>query len=81
VSAHNYVLRQWLREGGTSNVHRRFDAALGTLAGRFPEWLQTQGGAAQSERPDEVMVLMLRPDTPQWRIAREIEAATRKDRK
>lgn len=80
VSAHNYVLRQWLREGGKGDVHARFDAALRTLAGRFPEWLRAQGGLAAPERPDEVMVLMLRPDTPHWRIAREIEAATRKDR-
>jgi AcrR family transcriptional regulator len=81
VSAHNYVLRQWLREGGKGDVHARFDTALRTLAGNFPEWLRTQGGLATPERPDEVMVLMLRPDTPQWRIVREIEAATRKDRK
>ncbi len=81
VAAHNYVLRQWLREGGTGDVHARFDTALRTLAGRFPEWLRRQGGVVDPERPDEVMVLMLRPDTPQWRIAREIEAAARKDRR
>ncbi len=80
VSTHNYVLRQWLREGGKGDVHKRFDAALRTLAGHFPEWLRTQGGVADPQRPDEVMVLMLRPDTPQWRIAQEIEAATRKNR-
>src|SRR5207248_72377 len=80
VGAHNFVLRQWLREGGNGDVHARFDTALQTLAGRFPEWLRMQGGVAEPERPDEVMVLMLRPDTPQWRIAQEIKAATRNDR-
>jgi AcrR family transcriptional regulator len=78
VAAHNFVLRQWLREGGTGDVHARYDAALRTLAGRFPEWLRVHGGVDTPERPDEVMVLMLRPDTPQWRIAQEIEAAARK---
>jgi hypothetical protein len=81
VAAHNFVLRQWLREGGTGDVHARFDAAMGVLAGRFPDWLRMQGGVAETERPEEVMVLMLRPDTPQWRIAREIEAAARQDRR
>jgi AcrR family transcriptional regulator len=80
VGAHNFVLRQWLREGGTGDVHARFDAAMEVLAGRFPDWLRMQGGVAHSERPDEVMVLMLRPDTPQWRIAQEIEAAARENR-
>jgi AcrR family transcriptional regulator len=80
VGAHNFVLRQWLREGGTGDVHARFDAAMRTVAGRFPDWLRMQGGVAESERPEEVMVLMLRPDTPQWRIAQEIEAVARTDR-
>lgn len=77
VAAHNFVLRQWLREGGSGDVHASLDAALRSLFGRFPDWLRTEGGAAAPDRADEIMVLMLRPDTPQWRIAQEIEAATR----
>jgi len=75
VAAHNFVLRQWLREGGTGDVHAQFDAAMNVLSGQFPDWLLMQSGANPPEHLDEVMVLMLRPDTPQWRIAQEIKDA------
>lgn len=77
VAAHNFVLRQWLRDGGTGDVHASLDAALRSLFGRFPDWLRTEGGAAAPDQADEIIVLMLRPDTPQWRIVQEIEAAAR----
>ena len=81
VAAHNFVLRQWLRGGGTGDVHARLDAALDALGTAYPRWLSAHGGAPSVETAnDEVMVLMLRPDTPLWRIAQEIDAATRNDK-
>jgi AcrR family transcriptional regulator len=75
VATHNFVLRQWLRDGGTGDVHARLDRALQGVAEALPRWLETQSGAGARRVPDEVLVLRIRPDTPLWRIAEEIEAA------
>lgn len=75
VATHNFVLRQWLRDGGTGDPHRRLDTALRTVGESFPRWLTTQSDAAAASDPGEVLVLRVRPDTPMWRIAEEIEAA------
>jgi AcrR family transcriptional regulator len=75
VATHNFVLRQWLRDGGTGDPHARLDAGLRTVSHSFPRWLSTQSGAPSSGDDGEVLVLRVRPDTPLWRIAEEIEAA------
>src|SRR5262249_40611565 len=76
VATPNFVLRQWLRRGGTGDPHARLDAALRTVGESFPRWLTTQAGTpARGDAVDEVLVLRVRPDTPMWRIAEEIEAA------
>jgi AcrR family transcriptional regulator len=75
VTAHNVVLRHWLRDGGSGDPHTRLDAALRTVGGSFPGWLSTQSGALSGTDSDDVLVLRVRPDTPLWRIAEEIEAA------
>jgi len=75
VATHNFVLRQWLRDGGRGDPHTRLDAALRTVAEAFPGWLSTQAGAVPRKDSNDVLVLRVRPDTPLWRIAEEIEAA------
>jgi hypothetical protein len=77
VATHNFVLRQWLRDGGKGDVHARFDTALRALAGKLPGWLAAHASTRPSDRSDDVLVLMLRPDTPLWRIAEQIQAAGR----
>jgi AcrR family transcriptional regulator len=72
VATHNYVLRQWLREGGTGDAHARLDSALRTVSEAYPAWLRAESGTPAG---DEVLVLRVRPNTPLWRIAEEIEAA------
>jgi AcrR family transcriptional regulator len=76
VATHNFVLRQWLRDGGHGDPHVHLDTALRTVGESFPRWLSTQAGTS----PDagDVLVLRVRPDTPMWRIAEEIEAAARR---
>jgi AcrR family transcriptional regulator len=75
VATHNFVLRQWLRDGGTGDPHRHLDTALRTVGESFPRWLTTQSGAHPTADAGEVLILRVRPDTPMWRIAEEIEAA------
>ena len=75
VATHNFVLRQWLRDGGTGDPHARLDAALRTVGEAFPDWLSVQSGATPRRDSGDVLVLRVRPDTPLWRIAEEIEAA------
>jgi AcrR family transcriptional regulator len=75
VATHNFVLRQWLRDGGTGDVHRRFDTALRSLAGKLPAWLRAQSGTPEPPGDGEVVVLMIKPDTPMWRIVEEIKKA------
>ena len=74
VATHNFVLRQWLRDGGTGDPHARLDSALRTVASSFPGWLSTQAGTPAGNGTGDVLVLRVRPDTPLWRIAEEIEA-------
>jgi hypothetical protein len=75
VATHNFVLRQWLRDGGHGHPHEWLDAALRTVSHSFPRWLSTQSGAPSAGDDGEVLILRVRPDTPLWRIAEEIEAA------
>jgi len=81
VAAHNFVLRQWLRDGGTGDAHARLDAALRTIGESCPGWLGTTGAGAGRPERDDVLVLRVRPDTPLWRIAEEIEAAAGRSRR
>jgi AcrR family transcriptional regulator len=75
VTTHNFVLRQWLREGGTGDPHPRLDTALATVGKAFPGWLRAESGTEPADGDSEVLVLRIRPDTPLWRIAEEIESA------
>jgi len=76
VAAHNFVLRQWLRDGGTGDVAARLDHALRTIGSSLPGWLQGNGVTPLDATQDEVLLLVARPGTPHWRIVQEIQAAT-----
>jgi AcrR family transcriptional regulator len=70
VAAHNHVLRQWLREGGTADAHARLDAALDAVEARLGPWL---AGRPPAGRDEDVMVVAVRRGTPIWRIVQTLE--------
>jgi hypothetical protein len=85
VTAHNHVLRRWLRAGGEGDVEAQLDHAFtivretfGTgigagrpVAGRPP--------AATAGEDEKVLVTVTRTDTPLSEIMRVIERALKKD--
>jgi AcrR family transcriptional regulator len=76
VAAHNQILRQWLRRGGTGDPHARLDEALRSVSDLLGPWLaegRAAGVAAGSE--DEVVVVVLPRGTPMWRVVQQVEAA------
>ncbi|WP_411055306.1 TetR family transcriptional regulator [Streptomyces sp. E11-3] len=84
VTAHNHVLRRWLRAGGQGDVETQLDRAFaivrktfgtGIGAGRSSE---TQSHAAASVRAQgEVLVTVARTDAPLDEVMRTIENALR----
>ncbi|NJC72668.1 TetR family transcriptional regulator [Planosporangium thailandense] len=78
VTAHNQVLRQWLRAGGTGDPHPRLDEALRSVAAALGPWL-AGSRAADPGTPtpgDEVVVVVMPRGTPMWRVVQQVEAAT-----
>jgi AcrR family transcriptional regulator len=81
VAAHNQVLRQWLRAGGTGDPHPRLDQALRSVTAVIGPWLAGGRAAGQGGRSDadtdEVVVVMMPRGTPMWRVVQQVEAAAR----
>ncbi|TVL92945.1 TetR family transcriptional regulator [Streptomyces sp. SAJ15] len=86
VTAHNHVLRRWLRAGGQGDVETQLDHAFaivretfgtGIVAGRS---LSGRGPAAAAtvEGEDEVVVMVARTDAPLNEVMRTIERALKK---
>jgi AcrR family transcriptional regulator len=71
VAAHNYVLRQWLRDGGKGDAAAALAEALSSVAAALSPWVA--GGHAPAD--DQVVVLMMPRGTPLWRVVQEVEAA------
>jgi AcrR family transcriptional regulator len=74
VAAHNHVLRQWLRDGGTGDVRAELDRALATVVEALGPWL-AGGPTGTAEADEQVVVVMMRRGTPLWRVVQEVEAA------
>ncbi|MFE6890963.1 TetR family transcriptional regulator [Streptomyces sp. NPDC057694] len=83
VTAHNHVLRRWLRAGGQGDVETQLDHAFaivrrtfgtGIGAGRTPA---VEAPAAQVSHSDEVLVTVARTDAPLSEVMRTIEEALR----
>ncbi|WP_327352202.1 TetR family transcriptional regulator [Streptomyces sp. NBC_01304] len=84
VTAHNHVLRRWLRAGGQGDVENQLDHAFaivrrtfgtGIGAGRGPEPRSTP--AASLAAQGEVLVTVARTDAPLHEVMRTIESALR----
>ena len=85
VTAHNHVLRRWLRAGGQGDVESQLDHAFaivrdtfgsGIGAGRAPQG--ERGPAAVATRTsDDVLVTVARTDAPLDEVMRTIERALR----
>ncbi|MDG4860052.1 TetR family transcriptional regulator [Streptomyces sp. T-3] len=84
VTAHNHVLRRWLRAGGQGDVENQLDHAFaivrrtfgtGIGAGRGPE---PRSAPAASVHPSgDVLVTVARTDAPLAEVMRTIESALR----
>lgn len=91
VTAHNHVLRRWLRGGGVGDVEAQLDRAFAIVRKTFgtgfganrpaaPERVgagAASGTGAETTRNDEVLVTVARTDTPISEIMRTIERALR----
>ncbi|MER5945613.1 TetR family transcriptional regulator [Streptomyces sp. NPDC001904] len=84
VTAHNHVLRRWLRAGGQGDVETQLDHAFaivrrtfgtGIGAGRTPAAEAVP--AAQVSHSGEVLVTVARTDAPLSEVMRTIEEALR----
>ncbi|MFI7383654.1 TetR family transcriptional regulator [Streptomyces sp. NPDC049813] len=82
VTAHNHVLRRWLRAGGQGDVESQLDRAFaivrrtfgsGIGAGRTP----AAAPSAQVAHSGEVLVAVARTDAPLPEVMRTIEEALR----
>ncbi|SDJ54582.1 DNA-binding transcriptional regulator, AcrR family [Streptomyces indicus] len=83
VTAHNHVLRRWLRAGGQGDLEGQLDHAFaivrrtfgtGILAGRAPS---TSAPVASARTEGEVLVTVARTDAPLDEVMRTIERALR----
>lgn len=89
VTAHNHVLRRWLRAGGQGDVEAQLDHAFaivrdtfgsGIGAGRkhaavMADAAATEEPAATARTQDEVLVAVARTDAPLSEVMRTIEQA------
>lgn len=87
VTAHNHVLRRWLRAGGQGDVEAQLDHAFaivrdtfgsGIGAGRAGTERAPAPAAAQVRTGDEVLVAVARTDAPLPEVMRTIEEALRR---
>jgi AcrR family transcriptional regulator len=87
VTAHNHVLRRWLRAGGQGDVESQLDHAFAIVRDTFGTGIGA-GRAPQSERPEpagpaavstrtsgDVLVTVARTDAPLDEVMRTIERA------
>lgn len=86
VTAHNHVLRRWLRAGGQGDVESQLDHAFaivrdtfgsGIGAGRAPQGERTGPAAVATRTSDDVLVTVARTDAPLDEVMRTIERALR----
>lgn len=84
VTAHNHVLRRWLRAGGQGDVESQLDHAFaivrktfgtGIGAGRGSAGAPQPAAAAVSSAQGEVLVTVARTDAPLDEVMRTIEQA------
>lgn len=79
VTAHNHVLRRWLRRGGEGDVEAELDHAFAIVRRTFGSLpvFAAHGSPAPAARsaPGEVMVTVSRTDAPLPEIMRAIEDA------
>ncbi|WP_180929524.1 TetR family transcriptional regulator [Streptomyces sp. AJS327] len=88
VSAHNHVLRRWLRGGAVGDVEAQLDHAFAIVRKTFGTGFGAnrpaagdaeREGAAETERRGEVLVTVARVDAPLSEIMRTIESALQGD--
>ncbi|MEU7043510.1 TetR family transcriptional regulator [Streptomyces varsoviensis] len=83
VTAHNHVLRRWLRAGGVGDVEAQLDHAFGIVRETFGTGI---GARPDGERPPtaavrtngEVLVTVARTDAPLEEVMRTIEKALKR---
>jgi AcrR family transcriptional regulator len=89
VTAHNHVLRRWLRAGGEGDVEAQLDHAFAIVrdtfgtgigagrsqAGRTPAGTADSAPAASVKTQGEVLVAVARTDAPLSEVMRTIERA------
>ena len=86
VTAHNHVLRRWLRADGQGDVESQLDHAFGIVRNTFGSGIGAgrkstedagQAPAATTTRQDEVLVTVARTDAPLDEVMRTIREALR----
>ena len=79
VTAHNHVLRRWLRSGGVGDVESQLDHAFAIVRRTFGTGFGAHRSVAERsvavERQDEVLVTVARTDAPLGEIMATIERA------
>lgn len=85
VTAHNHVLRRWLRAGGQGDVESQLDHAFAIVRKTFGTGIGVGRGSAPRTAPDavpatvsahgEVLVTVARTDAPLDEVMRTIEEA------
>ncbi|MDB1089260.1 TetR family transcriptional regulator [Streptomyces sp. ACA25] len=77
VTAHNHVLRRWLRRGGQGDVEAELDRAFAIVRRTFGSLPQIGGKApaAVASAGNEVLVTVSRTDAPLPEVMRTIEQA------
>ncbi|MEC4016931.1 TetR family transcriptional regulator [Streptomyces sp. H27-D2] len=87
VTAHNHVLRRWLRAGGQGDVESQLDHAFAIVRDTFGSGIGAGRSAAGEQEPPaatvsrqgEVLVAVARTDAPLGEVMRTIERALRRD--
>ena len=81
VTAHNHVLRRWLRSGGQGDVEAELDHAFDIVRRTFGSWPVAaspgRAAAASASAGGEVLVTVARTDAPLSEVMRTIEQALR----
>ncbi|WP_051717839.1 TetR family transcriptional regulator [Streptomyces megasporus] len=84
VTAHNHVLRRWLRAGGEGDVEAQLDRAFAIVRRTFGTGFVAGRAAASESSPaasagagNEVLVTVARTDAPLGEVMRAIEQALR----
>ncbi|WP_244529663.1 TetR family transcriptional regulator [Streptomyces wuyuanensis] len=90
VTAHNHVLRRWLRAGGQGDVEAQLDHAFAIVRDTFGSGIgagragteragtERAPASAQVQTGDEVLVAVARTDAPLPEVMRTIEEALRR---